>query len=212
MNTENLDIKKILQDSYRPTSLARQQLVDRGYKFDDKLSNINSKVFTDEKGNPHITFRGSVNATDFLRDDTLLTLGLGRFSPRLQQAKALVKKVEAKYNKPADVYGSSLGGFLAENSGAGGKIVTHNKAVPVTDMFKVIPKNQIDIRSENDLVSAIGGYTQTHKGKFITTPGKKSFYETHLPEALPDDKEGNFQLKGETYTAGMGNVLKAKQY
>lgn len=212
MNTNNLDIKKILQDSYLPTKQAAQSLRDRGYNFDENLSNINSKVFTDSFGRPHIAFRGSSNILDWVREDPLLTFGLGKYTPRYQQAQDLVKKVEQKYNKPVDVYGSSLGGYLAEHSGAHGNIITHNKATPLTEMFKTIPKNQTDIRTANDLVSSVGGYTQSHKGRFITTPSVNGLVASHLPTALPSDIEGNFQLKGEHYYRGMGDELKTKQY
>jgi len=183
--SEKDNLKTLLQASYEPTSVAKNTLEKAGYKLDSSLSNMNSKVFTDAMGKPHITFRGSKHILDFLRDDPLIGLGLGRYAPRVQQAKELTKKVEAKYGKPAEVFGNSLGGALAERSGAHGKIVTHNKAIAFTDAFKSIPKNQTDVRTWNDPVSVLG-LTQRHQGRFVNTAPKLGLIDAHLYTSLKD--------------------------
>lgn len=183
--SEKDDLKTLLKASYEPTKDAKNTLQKAGYTMDNSLSNINSKVFLDAMGKPHITFRGSKHILDWVRDDPLIALGLGRYAPRVQQAQALTKKVEAKYGKPADVFGNSLGGALSEMSGAHGKIVTHNKAIAFTDAFKNIGKNQTDIRTWNDPVSVLG-LTQKHKGRFVNTSPKLGLIDAHLYTALPD--------------------------
>lgn len=183
--SEKDNLKTLLKASYENTKDARNTLRSAGYTLDQQLSNMNSKVFTDQMGNPHITFRGSKNAMDWLRDDPLIALGLGKYAPRVKQAQDLTKKVEAKYGKTADVFGNSLGGALAERSGAHGKIVTHNKAVSITDIGKTIPKKQIDVRSLQDPISLLS-LTQKHKGKFINTLPLANLTTSHLYTALPD--------------------------
>jgi len=119
--SEKDNVKTLMKASYQSAKDARNTLRDAGYTLDQQLSNINTKVFTDQMGKPHITFRGSVRATDWLRDDPLIALGLGKYAPRVKDAQRVTKLVESKYGQKADVFGNSLGGALAERSGAGGK-------------------------------------------------------------------------------------------
>lgn len=178
--------KPILEASYLNQSAAKDKLGELGYKYDPILSTNEQKVFIDPLGRPHIAFRGSQRISDWVLNDTLIAAGLSNLAPRVQKGRELVQKVEAKYGKPADVYGSSLGGTVAEYSGAHGNIITHNKGVGIAEIGKVIPKNQTDIRSSNDLVSLLS-ITQPHKGNFITTPGVINPIQSHLPTALGND-------------------------
>jgi hypothetical protein len=155
-------IKKILDASYLNPEDAKRELENLGYKYDKELSTPESKVFLDKKGRPNIAFRGSKRLfDDFLGSDLKLAVGLENYDKRFQEAKHLTKLVQDKYDKPANVFGSSLGGSLAEKSGANGKIITHNKGVGVFDIGKEIPKNQVDYRNRNDIVSLLS-LTQNH--------------------------------------------------
>lgn len=185
MNNFNaLDIKPILEASYLNQNEAADYLQNYGYTYDNELSNNENKVFVDKYNNPHLAIRGSKRVSDFLIDDPLALIGLESYSSRFNEVKDLTKKIQAKYNKAPDVYGNSLGGRLAEASGTTGKIITHNKLTGFSDIGKVIPKNQFDIRSKTDPASLLA-LTQTHKGKFINLQPTKSLYEEHLPSALP---------------------------
>jgi hypothetical protein len=155
-------IKPILNASYQNQKEASKSLGKLGYTYDKKLSTNQSKVFVDSEGNPNIAFRGSKTARDWLVSDPLLALGLQNLDPRFKEAKELTKKVEKKYGKPADVFGHSLGGTLADKSGASGNIITYNKGVGIGDIGRTIPKNQTDIRTKGDVVSALA-LTQKHK-------------------------------------------------
>ena len=188
MNKHN--ITPILKASYEPKKKASKTLAKSGYTLDKKLSTNESKVFTDKEGNPNIAFRGSTNAKDFLFSDTLLGLGASKYDPRFKQAKELTKKVESKYNKPVDVFGHSLGGSLAEQSGAKGKIITFNKGVGIAGIGKSIPKNQTDIRTTNDIVSGLALTQKYNDGKLVNlkTPIFQSPLQAHKLENLPDIK------------------------
>jgi len=183
--SEKDNLKTLLKASYENTKEADKTLQDAGYKLDKDLSSANTKVFLDAMGKPHIAYRGSKHILDWIRDDPLIALGLGNYAPRVQQAKDITKKVENKYHQAADVFGNSLGGALAERSGAHGKIVTHNKAVAITDIGKTIPKKQTDVRTLNDPVSILG-LTQKHKGRFVNTMPQNGLVQAHLYTALPD--------------------------
>lgn len=177
-------IRPILEASYQPKKLASKTLAKHGYELDKKLSTNESKVFIDSEGNPNIAFRGSKTVKDFLISDPLVAVGGSKFDPRLKGAQTLTKRVEAKYGKPADVFGHSLGGFLSEKSGASGKIYTYNKGVGYGDIGRTIPKNQTDIRTGADVVSALS-LTQKYNGNQETIKGGLNPVKAHSLENLP---------------------------
>ena len=156
------NVKPILEASYLNQNEASNKLKDLGYKYDPELSTNESKVFIDNKGRPNIAFRGSKRVMDFLGSDVKLALGLEKYDSRFKEAKQLTKLVEDKYHQPANVFGHSLGGDLAEKSGAHGKIITYNKGTGIMDIGRTIPKNQFDIRTTKDPVSILS-LTQKHK-------------------------------------------------
>lgn len=182
--TDRKLIRPILEASYQPKKLASKTLAKSGYTLDKKLSTNESKVFVDSAGNPNIAFRGSKTAKDFLISDTLLGLGASRLDPRFSQAKSLTKQVEKKYGKPADVFGHSLGASLAEKSGAKGNITTYNKGVGIGDIGKKIGKNQTDIRTSGDIISALS-LTQKYNGNKETIKGSLNPLKAHGLENLP---------------------------
>ena len=146
-------VKNIREASYLNQKEANQKLNSLGYKYDPELSTNESKVFADNRGRPQKAFRGSKRIfDDFLGSDLKLALGLEKYDKRCQEAKHLTELVKDKYGKPANVIGHSLGGSLAEKSGAHGHIVTHNKGTGIYDIGRTIPKNQTDYRNKNDIV------------------------------------------------------------
>ena len=140
--TKKKKIKQILKASYLPPQEAKNSLQDLGYVYDNELSTPESKIFLDKKGRPNIAFRGTQNIKD-LATDLALGLGLAKYDNRFRDAQHLTQLVETKYNKPANIYGHSLGGSLAEQSGAHGKIITYNKGVCPFDIGKTIPKTRL---------------------------------------------------------------------
>ena len=183
MNDRKL-IRPILEASYQNQKEASKTLAKQGFTYDKKLSTNESKVFVDSQGNPNIAFRGSKTVKDWLVSDTLLAVGASRFDPRVKEAKALTKQVEKKYGKPADVFGHSLGGRLAEESSARGKITTFNKGVGYGDIGKTIPKNQTDIRTKADVVSLLS-LTQKYNGNQETIKGGLNPIKAHSLDNLP---------------------------
>lgn len=173
---EEDNIKAIFEASYQNPKDARKTLESRGYKYDDEFSSPDTKVFVDNLGNPSIAYRGSHRVEDALTD---IKLGLGLKTKRHEDAKDIAKKVEAKYGKAAAAYGTSLGGNLAEKSGVSGSITTFNKAVGIKDIFKTIPKNQTDYRTEKDIVSAPSLLQKGGKKITIGSNKKDSILKAH---------------------------------
>ena len=180
---ENRDkLKKIFEASYMNQGAAKDKLGELGYNYDPELSSNDNKVFIDKNGNPNIVFRGThkFRVKDLISDAAILT-GLKSYDTRFKEAKHLTQLVENKYHKPVDVYGSSLGGALAESTGTKGKIVTYNKGTGIFDIGKTIPQNQVDYRTTSDPISLLST-TQKHRhGNFheIQSPQTQGLLEAH---------------------------------
>jgi len=188
--TEN--IQPILEASYKPQREAESDLVKLGYKYDPQLSSMDTKVFTDSEGNPYIAYRGSVR----LKEDWLSNayIALGGKSKKDIEAVETAKKVKEKYGKAPTTYGHSRGGRSAELAGeaTGGKTYTYNKAVVPTDIFKTTRKEQTDIRTSKDIVSA-PSYFQTGGSKItIESSPFESYLSAHAIkkiETKPQQKD-----------------------
>lgn len=159
-------LSSLVKASYEGVDKGAKTAFDQGYRIDRELSNRNHKVFTDKDNNPTVAFTGTRKWTD-VGTDLAMAVGLGRFTPRFQESKQIVKDVKAKYQKPVTAVGHSLGGSLAEYSGAK-KVVTLDKGVGLGTIGKKIDSKQTDIRTQTDPVSLLS-LTQ-HGGKHVTIP------------------------------------------
>ena len=123
------DLSLLLSTTYKPKEEQQSILEKKKFKMDKDLSSDNTRVFYDEETEkPLIIHRGTQTFKDVV-DDGLLAVGLGKYGFRYKNAQRITKKVEKKYQKPADTVAHSYGGWLAENSGAKGNITTYNKGV-----------------------------------------------------------------------------------
>jgi hypothetical protein len=173
------DLYPLLKFGYENQKEAARDAKKLGYSYDNQLSNNETKVFVKD-GKPTIVHRGSKRVKDWLVDDALILFGLEeKAAPlfnrlglplRSTKAKNITKQVEAKYGN-SNALGHSLGGRLAENSGAHGNIITYNKAVGLGDVgTKKNSKRQLDVRAEGDVVSLLG-HTQNANKETIKNKG-----------------------------------------
>ena len=174
-----LNVKTGLDASYQDNNQAKRTLAKQGFTLDEQLSGQRAKVFVDPSGKPVVSYRGTSNKKDVITD-ALIMAGLGKHTKRVKHSKKVMREVEKKYNQPAGAIGHSLGGYLAENSGAKGKIVTYNKAATGR---KIKNKNQTDIKTNKDLVSIL-----TRKKKNNVTLKSKSWnpFTAHSTKSLKD--------------------------
>lgn len=170
-------LQSVLDASYESNENAEKILKRKGYTLDKDLSGERAKVFTDKAGNPHVVYRGTQNRHD-VATDALLMVGLGAHTNRIKHTKKIQKQAAKKYGKPVNAYGHSLGGYLAENSGAKGKITTFNKASNGT---KVKNNRQTDVRTHTDLVSLLTPKTGTKK---VVIKGSLDPLKSHSVDAL----------------------------
>lgn len=179
------DIKTLLKASYLPQKDADKQLQQYGWTYDPELSRMDTKVFTDKEGKPVVLHRGSTRAGDWLQTNTSLALGLEQYSPRFKHAKDITEKAKKKYKQPVTAIGHSLGGALSEKTGAD-KIITYNKPVTLFDVGKIIPSNQLDIRTNFDPISALSSVQLPKNKKKV----KSSIFplKAHSISSLPSNK------------------------
>ena len=172
----NNSLRPILEASYAKNKEAKNILEKQNYKLDKDLSTREARVFVDEHGTPNITVRGSSNIKDFAISDPLIALGLSKYDPRQKATNNLIEKTKKKYDKDPNLYGHSLGGALISDAKTTGTITTFNKGAGVGDILKKIPKNQTDIRTSGDLVSAL---STTQQGKNKITLKNNNIIKAH---------------------------------
>jgi hypothetical protein len=181
MSTE--EISQFLEASYLPQAQASAKLAAKGFTYDPESSNMERKVFVDTKGNPHIAYRGSVRADDWLGN---ARIALGKTDKKMEGDLTETGDILKKYaGKEVSHYGHSRGGRTAELAGErfGGKVYTFNKATAPTDIFKMTRKEQTDIRTTHDLVS-LPSIFQTGGKKVTLTTDKKTPVAAHAVSTL----------------------------
>lgn len=178
-------LEELLKASYKPQREAKQKLEKYGFSYDPELSTMQTKVFVDPQGNPVVTHRGSTRVSDWVASNTLLGVGLEKYSPRFKEAERTTKKIKQKYEgKPITHVGHSLGSSIAEAQ-KGERTITYQKGVGLGGIGKRIPSTQTDIRTKYDIPSFLSQY-QTG-GKKIELQGSINPLETHKISQLPNE-------------------------
>ena len=175
------ELEDLIKASYKKSTDAEKIGKKYNLKLDSTLSSPEQKVFIDKKGKPIIAYRGSTSSNiknftrDWLMSDVGILTGTSQYDPRIKRSKDVYEKVIDKYSgKTPTLIGHSLGGHIAElvgESNKDNKVITYNKGAGLGDIGKKINKNQTDIRTGGDLISAL---SLTQKGgKKITIDNTK---------------------------------------
>lgn len=176
------ELEDLIKASYKKSTDAEKIAKKYNLKLDSVLSSPEQKVFIDKKGKPIIAYRGSTTSNiknftrDWLMSDVGILTGTSQYDPRIKRSQDVYDKVINKYSgKTPTLIGHSLGGHIAEVVGehdkANKKVITYNKGAGLGDIGKKINKNQTDIRTGGDLISALS-LTQSG-GKKITIDNTK---------------------------------------
>jgi len=182
------DVSQFLEASYLPQREAEAKMSKMGFTYDPESSNMERKVFVDTKGNPHISYRGSVRADDWLGN---ARIALGKKDVKMEGDLSETGDVLKKYaGKEITHYGHSRGGRTAELAGErfGGKVYTFNKATAPTDIFKKTRAEQTDIRTTHDVVS-LPSIFQTGGKKITLATDKKTPIAAHAVSTLKTGTE-----------------------
>ena len=146
------EFKSLIDASYDPK---QTQVGD--YILDKQLSTGTSKVYHNPAtGQVVVAHKGTEGITDW-GNNAVYALGgksAYKMTPRYKEAKKVQKKAEKKYgSQNVSTIGHSQGGLQAELLGGKSKeIITLNKATRPFESNK--NKNQFDVRSKGDVVSA----------------------------------------------------------
>ena len=174
------DLGDLLKNTYKSQKEAKANVAKKGYGYDDQLSTMNTKVYVSPTGKPIIAHRGTTTVKDVI-DDGLLALGLEKYGFRYKNAKRITEKAEKKYGQSADAIGHSLGGSLAERSGAHGNVLTFNKGVGLGDIFtKKNSARQLDVSTRGDLVSGLGKTQNANKEVIDNKSKSKDFFKNAI--------------------------------
>lgn len=162
-----------LNASYLPTNEAKDALVKDGFTLDTELSNIENKVYHNDKtGDLLIAYRGSKNLkNDWLDTNIKLIQNRLNETDRFKRSRDVYDKAKQKYHKDqVTLVGDSLGGSLASSVGSDkDKIYTYNKGLGGIIGNK---KNEIAYRNKGDIVSLLGKFDSHTKtlGKYYKNP------------------------------------------
>ena len=180
------DIKDLLRASYD------KEIKDIGdYRIDPELSDERVKAYVNDKtGKVYSVHRGSADWRDWLDNYNLVRHGNFRGSNTYKKHKAKQEAIDRKYGKENQtLLGHSRAGKYVEelndeSKGKYGEVFTYNKATNWSDIGRKNKKNQYDIRTKYDPVSALR-FLQRGANKVITINHKsKNPLKAHSPKRL----------------------------
>lgn len=181
------DVKGILDNSYNK----KLKWVPEGYTLDQQLSGRRVQVYTGKYGNVIISHRGTQGIHDIgTALKFMISKDWAHKSKRFKHAEKVQKKAQEKYNdQHITTMGHSLGGAIAEQVGKNSdKIITLNKAASHHETNSQRLKNQTDIYSKADIVSA-GAHKQKGGHKFVITPTSSNPLSEHKTNILKKQAE-----------------------
>jgi hypothetical protein len=179
-----------LETSYKSKNEREKdyQMYERrdGTKVDRDLSTDQHQVYVSPNDKVHVYHRGSYTATDWLRSDLSLGVGLESMDPRFQNAMKLHNTLKEKYKGKEIVHaGHSLGGALSEyvadrdNSTSS---VTYNPGNSILGPSLISrmqqKQNHNVIRTGKDAVSA-SSLLQRYKNPIQTLDSKAGIVDAH---------------------------------
>lgn len=190
------DLKGLLGASYDPTDNVND------FQLDKDSSSKTSQVYHNPKtGQTVVAHRGTKGIMDWGNNLVYAVAGKKgyKMTPRYKEAEKVQKKAEEKYGaKNVSTIGHSQGGLQAELLGKDSKeIITLNKATrPFENKAE---KNQTDIRTSGDVVSALNPFQKKNKEKVIQSKTSNPLTEHSL-----DTVEETDEMVGE----GLGRHFK----
>ena len=198
------DIKSMLDASY---DKKKSNIGD--FVIDPELSDKRVKVYKNTTNNQVVVaHRGSADWRDWLDNFSLFKTGrfksTGTYKEHKKKQDAAIKKYGAE--NITSIGHSRAGGYvekLNEDTPVN-EVITYNKATNWSDVGRVNPSNQYDIRSDKDPVSALN-FTQFHKNDTISTKAGFNPLTAHGTSSLTQLGD---ELIGKGYKGGKLNTKK----
>ena len=147
------DIQGLLKQSYSSTPTDYKD-----YTLDKELSGKRVQVYKKNNSPQAIVVHRGTKGIQDIGNDLKYVLGFDiSKSKRAKHSQDIQSKAEQKYGaKNVSTLGHSIGAKLASQVGSNSKeIINFNKAVSPGDALKKVLPNEYNIRTSNDLVSAL---------------------------------------------------------
>ena len=163
-------IKKAVELSYNN----KKEDAPKGYEIDKELSDGRVKVYKDiNSPQTLVVHRGSKGTRDWLDNVRYGLTGQTTSTDTFKKHEKKHKKAIQKYGAENIIaIGHSRAGMYVQelnDKKPVKEVITYNKASCPSDIFRKNPKNQTDVRTSIDVVSALAPL-QSHENKIITVP------------------------------------------
>lgn len=182
----DLDLHDVLKNSYDKKNNQANFLSDKGYDFDNELSNHNQQVyFNKDKGHLLFSVAGTHNLSD-VGTDAKLMMGQLKDTNRFKEADMTFKKAKEKYEPTrTTAVAHSLGGSIVSKLNAD-EIITLDKGAEPGVKTR---NNEKAYRTSGDIVSLFASGAKNmktlHKGNYnLSDP--YSWYQAHNISNIKD--------------------------
>ena len=177
------DLQMLLNSSYDDDIKDTQN-----YIVDKDLSNLTTRVYkrNNDKNDVFVVHRGSKDIQDVIDNYTYIKQTYYN-NKRLDKARKIQQEAQEKYGSMnITTLGHSKGAYYAEQLGQDSKdIITLNKPVHLSDVFKRVPMNQTDIKTTYDPVSVLRPYQKGNK-PYIIESKTMNILKEHTTGVLDD--------------------------
>ena len=169
-----MDLHKVIKNSYAKKKDQKKAFVDKGYIYDESLSNKNNAIYYNPESKKVLHSIKGTDPTNIkdLYTDAMLSMGMLKKTDRYKDSHKKLREAKAKYGTDtADVVGHSLGSGIASyiSDKNKDKVYTLDKATTIGGKTR---SNEQSYRTKGDLVSIFN--KNSKRTKTLDNPNKKS--------------------------------------
>jgi Tfp pilus assembly protein PilP len=151
-----MDLYKIVKNTYAKKKDQKNAFKDKGYVYDEKLSNKNNAIYYNPETKQLIHSVKGTNPLSVkdLYTDAMLSMGMLKKTDRYKDSHKKLRQAKEKYGvDSADIVGHSLGGSISSYIGSkNDKVYTLNKGATIGQKSR---NNEKAYRTEGDMVSIL---------------------------------------------------------
>ena len=169
-----MDLYKVIKNSYAKKKDQKKAFVDKGYIYDESLSNKNNAIYYNPETKKVLHSVKGTDPTNIkdLYTDAMLSMGMLKKTDRYKDSHKKLRQAKEKYGTDtADIIGHSLGGSISSYIGDKNKdkVYTLDKGATFGQKSR---KNEKAYRTDGDMVSILNKNSKNMTT--IKNPNKKS--------------------------------------